>query len=215
MGAIMRRVGGVALVCVLVGTVLMLATLFWLVRTQGWLVQTVATGSMEPAVPTGSLIVSRPVDPIDIDVGDVIVFRSPSGATVSGGADGVFEATEAMLITHRVVAVHGSGADRTFRTKGDDNPDQDPWDVTADMIRARYVAHVPRIGALLSAPEMRRWLFLGVAVIGCAVIVTESRSFARELRARRDTHEGMPDATEETPDGADEASPATMSVTHD
>ncbi len=71
------------------------------------------------------MIVSRPVDPGDIEVGDVIVFRSPSGATVSAGADGVFEATEAMLITHRVVAVRGSGPDLSFRTKGDGNANEE------------------------------------------------------------------------------------------
>ena len=184
MGALVRRVAGVALVCVLVGTLLLLAAVFWLVRSQGWLVQTVATGSMEPTVPTGSVIVSRPVDPLDIRVGDVIVFRSPTGATVSGGADGVFQATEAMLITHRVVDVRGGADGPTFRTQGDANEQEDPWDVSADMVRARYVTHVPAVGAFLAEPQLRRWLFMGVAAVGCVVLVAESRSLVRELRSK-------------------------------
>lgn len=206
MGAIVRRVAGVMLVCVLVGTVLLLATLFWLVRTQGWLVQTVATGSMEPSVPTGSVIVSRPVDPHDIRTGDVIVFRSPTGATVTGGADGVFQATDAMLITHRVVDVRGDADEPTFRTKGDGNADEDPWDLTGDMVQARYVTHVPRIGALLAEPDMRRWLLLGVAALGCVVIVSETRGLARELRSRRDDVGSPPTQSEAEvarPDGSE------------
>lgn len=191
MTARLRRIGGVLLATALVMLVLALAMLVWLVRAQGWLVQTVATGSMEPTVPTGSVIVSRPVDPADVRVGDVIVFRSPTGATVSGGADGVFEATESMLITHRVVAVEGSGDDLAFRTKGDGNEERDPWQVTPSMLQARYVAHVPGVGAFLAIPGMRRWVFLGVAAIGCVVIVSESRSLVRELRTR---HHG-PDGT--------------------
>ncbi|GEN79046.1 signal peptidase I [Actinotalea fermentans] len=199
-----RRAGATVVTVLLVTALAGLACLFWLVRHDGWLVQTVATGSMEPTVPTGSVIVSRPVDPGDIEVGDVIVFRSPSGATVSAGADGVFEATEAMLITHRVVAVRGSGPDLSFRTKGDGNANEDPWSVGADLVRARYVAHVPRIGALLASPDTRRWLFLGVAAIGCVVIVTEGRSVARELRSRREHPEAAP---------GDETVPATTSPT--
>lgn len=119
-----RHVTGVMLVCALLATVLGLAAVFYLVRAHGWLVQTVATGSMEPSVPSGSVIVSRPVDPLEVDVGDVIVFWSPTGATVSGGSDGAFQTTESTLITHRVVSIHGDGAERTFRTKGDGNEEE-------------------------------------------------------------------------------------------
>lgn len=193
---VLRRVTGILVTCLLVATLVGLIGLFWLVRHDGWLVQTVATGSMEPTVPTGSVIVSRPVDPLDIAVGDVIVFRSPGGATVAGGGDGVFQATESMLITHRVVAVQGTGDDRSFRTKGDANEGEDPWDVTPDMVRARYVAHVPAVGAFLAEPQMRRWLFLGVAALGCVVLVAEGRSLAGQLRSRRgpagDTESGQP-----------------------
>lgn len=185
MAAVLRRVVGVVVATTLVGTLLALATLFWLVRHDGWLIQTVATGSMEPTVPTGSLIVSRPVAAQDIEVGDIIVFRSPTGATVSGGADGTFTATESMLITHRVVDVRASGTGVTFRTRGDGNAEEDPWDVPADLVRARYVGHVPELGTVLSYPGTRRWIFLGVAAVGCAVIVAETRSILRELRARR------------------------------
>lgn len=187
-----RHVTGVMLVCALLATVLGLAAVFYLVRAHGWLVQTVATGSMEPSVPSGSVIVSRPVDPLEVDVGDVIVFWSPTGATVSGGSDGAFQTTESTLITHRVVSIHGDGAERTFRTKGDGNEEEDPWRLTGDMVRARYVAHVPAVGAYLADGGLRRSLYLAVAALGCLIIVSESRSFVRELDTRRGHREEDP-----------------------
>lgn len=205
MAAAVRRVVSVILPTLLVGVLLVLATLFWLVRHDGWLMQTVATGSMEPTVPTGSLIVSRPVAAQDIEVGDIIVFRSPTGATVSGGADGTFTATESMLITHRVVEVMGSGTGVTFRTRGDGNAEEDPWDVPADMVRARYVGHVQGLGTVLSYPGTRRWIFLGVAAVGCAVIVAETRSIFRELRARRGVGSDTAEADDPVTDLCDPA----------
>ena len=33
-------------------------------------------------------------------------------------------------------------------------------------------------------PQLRRWLFMGVAAVGCVVLVAESRSLVRELRSK-------------------------------
>lgn len=176
-----RKVAGVIVAALLVATVVGLAGLFWLVRQDGWLVQSVATGSMEPTIPTGSVILSRPVAPEEIEVGDVIVFASPTGATVAAGGDGAFESDGQMLITHRVVGVETDGG-LAFRTKGDGNDAEDPWMVTPEMLRARYVGHVPVLGGIVSHPDLRRWLYLAVAAAGVVVIVAEGRSMARELR---------------------------------
>ena len=201
-----RKVSAVVVTSLLLALLAGLAGALWLVRHDGWLVQTVATGSMAPAMPSGSLIISRPVDPADVRVGDVIVFRSPTGATVSGGADGAFEATEAMLITHRVVRVDDRDGEPAFRTKGDGNDEVDPWVVTGPMLRARYVAHVPVVGGILTTPGVRRWLFLGVAALGALVIVTETRSIVRELRSRHDATrdpDPVPDEVVTSPAPAD------------
>lgn len=201
-----RRVGGVVMTTALVAALVGVAAVSWLVRQEGWLVQTVATGSMAPAIPTGSVIVSRPVDPADVEVGDVIVFASPTGATVSGGADGVFQATEAMLITHRVVRVTDDGQGPMFRTRGDSNAEDDPWVVPGETVRARYVGHVPGLGGVLTFPGLRRWLYLAVAAIGAVVVVVEVRSIVRQVRTTRDRADPLdpaPDAGPSHPADAD------------
>lgn len=185
--ATVRRVAGIVVTTVLVVFLGGLAVLFWLVNQQGWLVQSVATGSMAPTIPTGSVIVSRPAQADEVEVGDIIVFASPTGARVAGGDDGSFVSDGEMLITHRVVGVQGRDAEREFRTQGDGNEDEDPWLVVPSMLRARYVAHVPAIGSVVAHPDLRRWLFLGVAAAGCIVIGVEGRSIVRDLRTRAST----------------------------
>src|SRR6185503_4813900 len=67
--------------------------------------------SMEPAIPLGSAIVVRPVDPAELGVGDVV--------SMQVGAD---RAT----YTHRIVTIVDRADGRWLRTRGDANPDPDP-----------------------------------------------------------------------------------------
>src|SRR3989344_7105026 len=65
----------------------------------------VKSGSMEPAIRTGGLVLIVPS--VSYKVGDVITF----------GAD-----TKTQIpTTHRIVSVEGEGSRRTFTTKGDAN----------------------------------------------------------------------------------------------
>lgn len=70
----------------------------------------VVTGSMEPAMPVGTLLVSKAVDMTTVEVGDIVTFR----ATVMGRVGEV--------VTHRVISV-ASAADGAIllETKGDAN----------------------------------------------------------------------------------------------
>jgi len=71
----------------------------------GWQVETVLSGSMEPAIPVGGVVVTCPVSPEDVQPGDIITFRS-------GGHH----------VTHRVTAVV-EGPTAGFITRGDANED--------------------------------------------------------------------------------------------
>jgi signal peptidase len=77
------RILGVGVVIVLMSIVV----LMFLAPRFGWRVDTVLSGSMEPSLRSGGIVVTRPVTLSDIRSGDVITFRSPltvnSSATVS------------------------------------------------------------------------------------------------------------------------------------
>ncbi|MFN7150340.1 MAG: signal peptidase I [Microthrixaceae bacterium] len=117
----------------------------------------VPTGSMEPAIPTGSLLVAVKGDASSVEVGDVLVFGSP---------------VDDRLIVHRVSAVEDRRGVPLLTTKGDANPSVDPWEIRLDDTSVHHVAgHLPGVGALfarLHEPMERVALlvFGGLLVLG-------------------------------------------------
>jgi len=103
----------------------------------GYSVFNVITGSMEPAIPSGSMIVTRRVDPGAVQVGDVITFYSRDPELMG--------ATN----THRVVDVERTGDGFIFHTRGDANAVDDNY---------------PPSGAELIGVVVFSSLFLGKAI---------------------------------------------------
>ena len=102
-------------------------------RAGGGTPYTVLTGSMRPSYPPGTLIVSKPVDAEDINIGDAITYQLKSG--------------ESTVVTHRVIATRmGEDGTLEFLTKGDANTTQDKDAVRAVQVRGRLWYAVPYLG---------------------------------------------------------------------
>ncbi|MBN2074493.1 MAG: signal peptidase I [Dehalococcoidales bacterium] len=97
----------------------------------GWSVNSVVSGSMEPALGKGSLIVTRPVDPKELEAGDIILFSSPISSKT--------------MITHRIIDVDYNSL-LSLRTQGDANLNPDPYRVPGQNVIGKVVLHVPSIG---------------------------------------------------------------------
>ncbi len=100
-------------------------------------VDAVLSGSMEPTIPVGSIVLLRPVDADQVAVGDVITFHRPDRPDE--------------LVTHRMVGIEDDATGRAFITQGDANPAPDPWRVPATGSGWRCVFHVPYLGYPVSA----------------------------------------------------------------
>ncbi len=74
-------------------------------RLLGIRTYTVLSGSMEPAIPTGTLLLVGPVNPRKLEENDIITFRLGDSLTA----------------THRIVSVHKTADGLQFQTKGDAN----------------------------------------------------------------------------------------------
>jgi signal peptidase len=96
---------------------------------------TVMSGSMEPAIGTGDVVVAVQIPPMDARVGDIVVFRDPLN--------------RAWVITHRVREIHVRGDLVTFVTKGDANSSLERWAVQRTGAIGRVWFHVPRIGYMM------------------------------------------------------------------
>ena len=138
---------------------LLSAVLIFFAPRFGWQVDTVLSGSMEPAIPTGSILVSRPVAPDEIQVGDVITFFGPG---------------RGRLITHRVTAIERSNG-IIFTTKGDANNAEDPFTIPAEDVVGKVLVHIPFLGFILSFVKTPIGLLLTLFLPGLFIIGLELR----------------------------------------
>lgn len=96
----------------------------------------VYSGSMAPAVETGSLAIERSVLASDVRVGDVITFGNPYAPD--------------RLVTHRVVEMLHSRDGRVgYRTKGDANARRDPWTIELPAQVGKVHGSIPYAGYAL------------------------------------------------------------------
>lgn len=119
----------------------------------------VLTGSMEPALPTNSLILVQRTEAAALQPGDVISFYSADPQL--GGA----------LNTHRVVAVETDGVSYQITTQGDANPLPDAYPVTQDALVGRVIGSSLLLGravALLANP-LAFVLLVAVPLLGMTI----------------------------------------------
>ena len=108
----------------------------------------VQSGSMEPTIPTGGMVLVRTIPAADIAVGDVVAVERPDRTRV----------------THRVVTVVHRGATAELTLQGDANEDPDPLPVTVSEA-GEMVLSVPSIGRVSAFFASAK----GGFVLGCLV----------------------------------------------
>lgn len=140
-------------------------------RLAGATPYTVTTGSMDPALEVGSLVIVRPVDAELVGVGDVITYQLRSG--------------EPAVATHRVVGLGTTTAgQRVFVTQGDANRVADERPVRAVQVRGTLWYEVPWLGHVSNLASGRQRHAAGTVVAG-VLLAYAGRLVAGEIRARR------------------------------
>ena len=141
-------------------------------RLAGMKTYVVISGSMEPAIPVGSMVYSKAVDPQTLETGDVIVFYR-SDVTQGGGGT-----ADIIPITHRVVVNDTAAGEIT--TKGDANENRDISKVTYNNVEGKMIFHIPRLG-FIAAPLSSTIGKISVALIILAgYLLTEVGSAIRK-----------------------------------
>ena len=169
-----RRIASVATTIVLWAVFAIVALLVLAVlvvpRVTGAIPLTVLSGSMEPTLSPGAVVIVRPVDLDTLAIGDIITFQPHSG--------------EPELITHRIVGISAGGDEAVFRTKGDANDAVDPAPVRAAQIKGEVWYDVPSVGYALDELDggKRTW---GVRVIGAGLALWSAWLIGSGLFARR------------------------------
>ena len=119
---------------------------------------TVLTTSMQSVIPQGSLIVTKNVNPNQIEIGDDITYLVNHNTT----------------FTHRVVDIYENYQDtgmRGFQTQGVNNPVPDEEIVIAPNIVGVVKFHVTGLGSALTYIKYNLWLIILIFVIFLALII--------------------------------------------
>ena len=85
----------------------------------------VISESMVPTLYVGDIVLVDTKKPLDVSIGDIVVFK-----------------IENKVVVHRVIEVYS----HDVRTKGDNNPNPDPFIVPTDNIIGKVVGRIPRLG---------------------------------------------------------------------
>ncbi len=135
-------------------------------RFFGVRIYSVISGSMEPAIPTGSLLYITEAQPEEIEEEEVIAFYGVKDA--------------ASIITHRVIenrVVMGE-----FITKGDANQTQDMNPVPYDNFIGKVACTIPKAGKAAELFTSLEGKVLAAGVIAAAVLLQVVAALIEKFR---------------------------------
>ena len=148
-----------SLVWCAIGVVVGLAALVTVPRLAGITPFTVLTGSMQPALDPGDVVLSARRAPLDVRRGDVVTFHDPS--------------RHGELVTHRVESMRRNGGMVSFVTKGDANDVSERWSVPVDGTIGRAALRVPAVGHVLQRAGSREGRLALIAIPAALLVVLE------------------------------------------
>lgn len=128
----------------------------------------VQSGSMEPTIPTGSLVIVAPVE--QYQVNDVVTFGSGRVSEVP--------------TTHRIVGDQIQNGELRYITKGDANEERDAGFLDPNKIIGKVVLSIPFLGYLIDFARQPIGFILLIALPALMVIGDEIWVIYRELRKK-------------------------------
>ena len=146
-------------------------------RLFGYELLTVRSGSMEPAIARGDLIVVKPVAITDVDEGDVVLFstggdRIPTVHRVAG-----INEVE-LRIANPATGTVDVQTDYRLVTRGDANAEPDSAEVTPERLLGKVWFTVPGGGAIAGLPI--QYVLLGIA--GLSLVAWAGWEIRRRVR---------------------------------
>jgi len=162
----------IAFLALLVGAFGLLASA---VISGNWQIRPILSGSMQPGLPIGGVVVTQRVPISSLQVRDVVVFHPPNDGAIS--------------YVHRIISLKHTSGGVVVRTQGDDNLYPDPW--TLHLLghwayQARF--SLPLLGYVavwVHSPTGRSAMLIGAAVL--ALILMASVGLDGHFKRRRRT----------------------------
>jgi len=132
-------------------------------------VMTVLSGSMEPAIKTGSVVIVKPAD--DYKIGDIITF-------------GPYAKTKAPT-THRIYDIKVTEGRVSYITKGDANNAPDTKEVLKRNIIGKVLFSIPYIGYAVETARKPLGFMVLIIIPAVIIIYDEARKIYEEIKKKK------------------------------
>lgn len=132
-------------------------------------IYTVLSGSMEPAIHTGSLIFVKSQE--NYNEGDIITVPTSDGRAT---------------VTHRVISKAEKDGEVTFKTKGDANDGEDREVIEEDSIIGKTFLAIPLLGYPVNYAKTPQGLILLIIIPAIIIIYDEVRKIEKEIGKKID-----------------------------
>jgi len=126
----------------------------------------VLSGSMEPAIKMGSIVVIKPKD--NYKVADIITFGKDTKTDIP--------------TTHRIVNVRALSGEMVYTTKGDANENSDVQEVKDKAVIGKVLFSVPYVGFLIDFAKKPVGFILLIIVPFSAIAIDELRKIWKEIK---------------------------------
>jgi signal peptidase len=129
-------------------------------------VKIVLSGSMEPAIKTGSIVIIKPEE--NYKEGDVITFGKDTKKDIP--------------TTHRIIKIRAVEGKLFFTTKGDANDSGDSTEIRKDQIIGKVLFSVPYVGYILDTAKKPIGFAVLVGVPVSIIVFDEVRKIFKEVK---------------------------------
>lgn len=137
----------------------------------GWRAFIVSSGSMEPTLQTGSLVVTKYTHPSILKKDDIITFIAPT--------------KEKPLVTHRITTISQKKSLTTMKTKGDNNKNEDTWILAGGSVVGKSLFSIPYLGYLFNFTQTKIGILLFILLPAIYIILDEISTIIKTLKEHK------------------------------
>ena len=125
----------------------------------------IVSGSMQPELDIGDIVVVKDIEENELQEGDIISFREGQS-----------------VVTHRIIEIENKDNQKQFKTKGDNNNSVDINPVKLDAIEGKVITSIPLIGNLAIMLQGKITIIIIVIIFYAYFVRSEKIKNKRERR---------------------------------
>jgi signal peptidase len=164
----MLKIGYWVFVTAIVAFALLLAASMFPI-SGNYKIKIVMSGSMEPAIKTGSLVVIKPS--VHYAISDVITFGKDTKKDVP--------------TTHRIIEMRTQEGKYAYRTRGDANENEDMKEVPEGEVIGKVLLDIPYAGYILDFAKKPVGFILLIIVPAAVIILDELQKIWTEIKKKK------------------------------